>query len=132
MPYSVLIVEDDGFVGVELETTLSENGYDPLPLVKTYGDALQAVNSASFSYCVLDLRLSRLAEQDSRVEPEGRRILALLGARGIPTVVYSGVVDEQTALSDLHAGVVEIDKLEPYDRVVAELDRLSGRAGAQA
>ena len=53
MPYSVLIVEDDGFVGVELETTLSENGYDPLPLVKTYGDALQAVNSASFSYCVL-------------------------------------------------------------------------------
>lgn len=118
---SVLVVEDDPVICVGLEMALSDAGCETLKSACSYEDALAAINARSFDYCVLDLDLGRSFNGPVPNEPEGKRLLAILRARGVSTVVYSGILDEQERIRDLDPSVITIDKTEPAQAVIDAL-----------
>lgn len=122
---SVLVVEDDPVICVGLEMALTEAGYETLKSACSYEDALAAINARSFDYCVLDLDLGHSFNGPVPNEPEGKRLLAILQARGVSTVVYSGILDEQQRIRDLDPSVITIDKTEPAQTVIEALGRFN-------
>ncbi len=120
---SVLVVEDDPVICVGLEVALSDAGCQSLKSACSYEDALAAINARSFDYCILDLDLGNSFKGPFPNEPEGRRLLAILQSRGVSTVVYSGILDEQRRIRDLDPSVITIDKTEPAQTVIEALGR---------
>lgn len=127
---SVLVVEDDPFICVGLEVALSDAGYHDLKSACSYRDALAAINSGSFDYCILDLDLGNSFSDAFLNEPEGKRLLAVLQSRGVSTVIYSGILGEQRRITDLDPSVITIDKTEPAEIVIEALSRMGRGAPA--
>lgn len=109
---------------VGLEMALSDAGCQSLKSACSYEDALTAINSRSFDYCILDLDLGNSFKGMSLHEPEGRRLLTILQSRGVSTIVYSGILNEQQRIRDLDPTIVTIDKTEPAETVIAALSNL--------
>ncbi len=132
-PPSILIVEDDPVICIGLELALSDAGFLSLKSACSYDAALSAINGLEFDYCILDLDLGNSLRGAVLHEPEGRRLLSLLKSRGVSTIVYSGILNEQRRIRDLDPDVITIDKTEPAETVIAAIDQMtrarSGGAG---
>ena len=127
---SVLVVEDDPVICVGLEMALSDAGCHSQKSACSYEDALSAINAGSFDYCILDLDLGNSFKSTVMNEPEGKRLLAVLHSRGVSTVVYSGILNEQRRIRDLDPSVVTIDKTEPAETVIEALTRFNRKNDA--
>ena len=114
-------------IRVGIEIALSDAGCQSLKSACSYEDALAAINACSFDYCILDLDLGNSLSGKLLREPEGRRLLAILQSRGVSTIVYSGILNEQRRIRDLDPCVVTMDKTEPAESVVAALARMKSR-----
>ncbi|WP_323766188.1 response regulator [Marinovum sp.] len=118
---SVLIVEDNGLLAGELQLVADEHGLLAKEPAHSYLAALKAIDAGGFDCCVLDLNLGKFTADPFGPGREGRQLLALLGTKKIPTVVYSGHVSEEKTIRALHPDAVCIDKLESCERVVEAL-----------
>lgn len=87
---SVLIVEDELFVGMELESTMEDAGAERVRLCRTVGEALSRVVQEPFSVAVLDIRLGN--EFVSPVAYE-------LAGRGTPFLFYTGQSNTEPILA---------------------------------
>jgi CheY-like chemotaxis protein len=77
----ILLVEDDGLVGLDMKTTLEGAGYDVLGPVATLAAALAVITATKLDAALLDVNLS------------GEKSYALadaLTARGIPFIITTG------------------------------------------
>lgn len=121
---SVLVVEDDPVIRIGLEIALSDAGVKSLRSVSCYQDALAAINADKFDYCILDLDLGNTFSGAYLNEPEGKRLLAVLRSRGVSTVIYSGILGEQSRMHDIDPSAIAIDKTEPAELVIETLSRM--------
>ena len=96
-----LIVEDNAFLSTELFEALQEAGLNPLPPVSHYTAALTSLSQNTPRLCVLDLDLGRQMSSNVVIGEEGRRLLAILHARGCRTAVYSAYVSNSLGLRDI-------------------------------
>lgn len=113
----VLVVEDDGLIALDIETTLLDAGVAEIVSVATVEDGLLAVEESSFAAAVLDLHLGR----NGWTYDIARR----LKEKGIPFVLSSGTMEVGGDFSDVPL------VLKPFSSeqlVAALIDLLSGRA----
>lgn len=127
-----LIVEDNAFLSTELFEALQEAGLNPLPPVSHYTAALTSLSQNTPRLCVLDLDLGRQMSSNVVIGEEGRRLLAILHARGCRTAVYSAYVSNPLGLRDIAPNVEVLSKSEPVEELVRVLRNLSGLEPAPA
>jgi len=87
----VLVVEDDPFLLMDLESTLVGAGAVVVGLCRTLEEALRCSDPADFSVAVLDFRLG--AETAS---PVARRLVE----QGVPFVFYTGQARHEPSLAE--------------------------------
>lgn len=127
-----LIVEDNAFLSTELFEALQEAGLNPLPPVSHYTAALTSLSQNTPRLCVLDLDLGRQMSSNVVIGEEGRRLLAILHARGCRTAVYSAYVSNPLGLRDIAPDVEVLSKSEPVEELVRVMRNLSGLEPAPA
>ena len=127
-----LIVEDNAFLSTELFEALQEAGLNPLPPVSPYTAALSSLSQNPPRLCVLDLDLGRQMSSNVVIGEEGRRLLAILHARGCRTAVYSAYVSNSLGLRDIAPDVEGLSKSEPVEELVRVMRNLSGLEPAPA
>ncbi|BBU58580.1 MULTISPECIES: hypothetical protein [Mameliella] len=127
-----LIVEDNAFLSTELFEALQEAGLNPLPPVSHYTAALSSLSQDTPRLCVLDLDLGRQMSSNVVIGEEGRRLLAILHARGCRTAVYSAYVSNPLGLRDIAPDVEVLSKSQPVEELVRVLRNLSGLEPAPA
>ncbi len=127
-----LIVEDNAFLSTELFEALQEAGLNPLPPVSHYTAALSSLSQNTPRLCVLDLDLGRQMSSNVVIGEEGRRLLAILHARGCRTAVYSAYVSNSLGLRDIAPDVEVLSKSEPVEELVRVMRNLSGLEPAPA
>ncbi|MBW4982958.1 hypothetical protein KZZ07_10435 [Mameliella sp. CS4] len=127
-----LIVEDNAFLSTELFEALQEAGLNPLPPVRHYTGALSSLSQNTPRLCVLDLDLGRQMSSNVVIGEEGRRLLAILHARGCRTAVYSAYVSNSLGLRDIAPDVEVLSKSEPVEELVRVMRNLSGLEPAPA
>jgi DNA-binding response OmpR family regulator len=116
--HSVLVVEDEALVAMEIQSSLESSGALVLGPATTLARAKELAASGHMSAAVLDLRLGT-----DTVEAIAR----LLEARGIPFLFYSGQTVDDPLLKEWPS-VTFIEKPAHHRRIVEELVRLvSGR-----
>jgi len=89
-----LVVEDEFQIGLEIQTTLSDAGFDVVGPVLTVEEALQKSRKEYFHVAILDANL------------DGQSVGAIaqsLTGRGVPFVVVSGYAREHLPLALAHA-----------------------------
>ncbi len=87
----VLVVEDDPFLLMDLESTLGGAGAVVVGLCRTLEEALRCSDPADFSVAVLDYRLG--AETAS---PVARRLVD----QGVPFLFYTGQARDEPGLGE--------------------------------
>jgi CheY-like chemotaxis protein len=80
----VLVVEDEAFIAVDLESMLRELGCDVLPLAPSVAEALAILRTERPDAALLDVRLT-----DGEVTP----VAAALAAIGVPFALVTGCDD---------------------------------------
>lgn len=85
----VLVVEDDFFVSLELQTVLEDAGAEVVGVCRSVEEALAAIDADGLAAAILDFRLGK-----QNVRPVARR----LARRGTPFVFYTGQTEEASAL----------------------------------
>ncbi len=91
---TVLIVEDELFVGYDIQDIVAESGYSPDGPYETVAETLEAVDHALPNCAILDVRLL-----DGEVFPAADR----LRDAGVPLIFHSGHADE-TGLKSRYPG----------------------------
>ena len=94
----VLVVEDDPFLLMDLESTLARAGAQVVGLCRTLEDALRCSEPADFSVAVLDFRLD-----GETASPVARR----LAAQGVPFLFYTGARHEPALREWRDCAIVE-------------------------
>lgn len=89
----ILIVEDDGLIALDIETTLQAAGAARVTSLATAEDALRSLEETSFDAAVLDLHLGR---GGFSYEVAGR-----LKEKGVPFVLSSGTAEVSDAFRDV-------------------------------
>ncbi|HEY7662733.1 MAG TPA: response regulator [Xanthobacteraceae bacterium] len=113
----ILVVEDDFFIALELESILTEAGAEVVEPRRTLDDALAAVAEHDISAAILDVRLA-----GAMIAP----VASELERRGIPFVFYTGQVDIE-ALRAQWPGRCVIAKPARDRTIVAAVTRLLQR-----
>jgi DNA-binding response OmpR family regulator len=88
---TVLIVEDDPLLAMDLETTLAHAGAVVVGLCHNLDDALTRADGADFAVAVLDFVLG-----SETVSPVARR----LSDRGVPFILYTGKSRHEPKLAE--------------------------------
>jgi DNA-binding response OmpR family regulator len=83
----ILVVEDEAFIALDLQATLTDAGAEVIGPTLTLAEAFALAGRANLSAAILDVRLGR-----DTVETVARQ----LAARGIPFLFYSGQVETDT------------------------------------
>lgn len=111
----VLIVEDEFAVGLDIQRTLSEAGFDAMSPVPTIEEALHAAERDPFDAAVIDANLNG---QNSAP------VASALMKQRVPFVVVSGYTREFLPLALADAPLI----LKPFEpeRLVAVVDQLCG------
>lgn len=86
MTDTVMIVEDELFVALDLESIVDETGFAPAGPYETVADTLAAIDRGLPACAILDVRLL-----DGEVFPAADR----LRDAGVPLIFHSGHADEQ-------------------------------------
>lgn len=76
-----LVIDDEPLIGLSVEMTLSENGFDCAGVLGTIEEALLFINTQVCDVAVLDLNLSGVSAAP---------VAAALQAAGVPFVIASG------------------------------------------
>ena len=126
----ILVVEDNGVVNVGLQMSLRDAGYMDVVSASDYRSALALIDGGEIAMCILDLDLGSRIGRPVRPEPEGRRLLAVLRARAVSTIVYSAILHEEPRLLGIDPDVLIVDKSQPVERVVEALEELTARRAA--
>jgi DNA-binding response OmpR family regulator len=87
----VLVVEDDPFLLMDLESTLAGAGAVVVGLCQTLEDAMTCSDPADFSVAVLDYRLG-----DETASPVARRLVD----QGVPFLFYTGQARHEPGLGE--------------------------------
>lgn len=111
---TILIVEDELVIAIELQRLLEDEGYTVIGPVKSVAHALASIEEDSPDAVILDLNLG-----GERSTP----VAATLAAKGIPFIVTSGYDAAMSGDSTLH-GAPWLDKPIRYDRLLRHLERL--------
>jgi DNA-binding NtrC family response regulator len=77
----ILVVEDDFFISMELESILSEAGGEVVDLCHTVEEALAAIEKDGLSVALLDYRMGRETTED---------VARSLDRRRVPFAFYTG------------------------------------------
>jgi DNA-binding response OmpR family regulator len=88
---TVLVVEDDPLLAMDLETTLAGAGAVVVGLCHTLNEAMIRADGADFAVAVLDFVLG-----SETVSPVARR----LSARGVPFILYTGKSRHESKLAE--------------------------------
>jgi DNA-binding NarL/FixJ family response regulator len=117
---SVLVVEDEPVVALELEAILGDEGARVVGPASDIEESLRLARSARISVALLDVRLARQS-----ITP----VAEALARRGVPFVFYSG----QTEFDDVRAAwpkAIFIAKPAPSHRLITALSELAPAAPA--
>jgi CheY-like chemotaxis protein len=114
----ILLVEDDGLIALDIETTLEAAGATEVTSKSTVEDALLALESPAFDAAVLDLHLGR----NGWTYDVAQRLREL----GIPFVLSSGTSD----IADGFRDVPLVMKPFSSDQLIGALCAITGRAVA--
>lgn len=109
LSHRILIVEDEIFIGLELEQVMRDTGADVVGPAVSVPEALRLIESHAITAAVLDLQLGK---QDSI--PVAQR----LTEAGIPFIFQTGIPDI-SALAKDWPGVPILRKLAPPEKLVA-------------
>ncbi len=82
----ILIVEDELLIGMALEMTVTDGGYDCVGVIGAVNEALAFISSNACDAAILDLNLGGASS-----EP----VAAALQAAGVPFVILSGYSAQQ-------------------------------------
>jgi DNA-binding response OmpR family regulator len=117
----VLVVEDEAFTALEIESTLTGAGFAVIGPLPTVEQALAAAESETLDAAVLDANIGG--------ESAGL-VGTVLTRRRVPFLVVSGYAREFLPLSFAHAPLIQ----KPFDhaRLVAVLRQLCAREGGNA
>lgn len=129
MPMKTVIVEDNVLIAADLEQALSDAGYEVIACLPSYRSALQWIASnPPPDACVLDLDLGGGRYGANAPGEEGRRLLALMTERSVPTVVYSAHSRSDAKLPGLDMGAAYVSKGQSADEVIRALGRIIAAA----
>ena len=117
--YSVLVVDDEWAIALDLELLLSDAGAIVVGPVATVAEGLSLARSEALSAAVLDVRLS-----GETIEP----VAAALADRGIPMLFYSGQLETDVRLRQW-AKSAFVPKPAPAQSLVAAVRKLLERDG---
>lgn len=112
-PASVLVVEDEALLALEIATVLSDGGFDVIGPAATVAHALKLLALHHCDAAVLDINLGQ-----ETAEPIARR----LAAADIPFITVSGYSRDQQPAVFSHAPF--LSKPFDYQRLLEELKRL--------
>ena len=124
---SVIVIEDNFLIAREVGELLETSGFHLIAQCSTYAAALECVDGKHPDLCVLDLDLGGRPRSGFAPGEEGRRLLAVLSSKNIPTVVYSAFTKVQHQLENMHADMLLVDKVESAQKVIDALRELHGR-----
>jgi len=113
----VLVVEDEYFIAMDLQSTLTGAGYEVLGPVATVIGALDLLNSHTPVAAVLDVNLG-----DHRVTP----VAQALSTRSIPYVLASAYSDLDLESEPLLSNAVNLGKPTLRGALLAEVRRMIG------
>jgi DNA-binding NtrC family response regulator len=82
----ILIVEDDFFIAMELESILSDAGGQVVKLCRTLTDAVASAAAEDFSVAILDFQMGEETTVD---------VAELLAGRHVPFAFYTGQADAE-------------------------------------
>lgn len=119
-----MIIEDNFLIAQEVIELLAPAGFQLVGQFSTYSDGLKNIDLLPTEFCILDLDLGGGLHSGFGPGEEGRRLLSLLSAKKIPTVIYSAFTRMQHQLNRINSEIVVVDKLEPAENVIAALLRL--------
>jgi DNA-binding response OmpR family regulator len=116
---SVLIVEDELIVALDVGDALEAEGYDIAGPSKTSAEALSLLRTVSPDLAVLDVRLK---------DGNGFEVARELKRRGIPFVFYSGDAGLDETLRNEFPDVLWVGKPAPVVQLLAALDCVQNQA----
>lgn len=115
---SILIVEDEPLIALDLAATLGKAGFNPVGVATTISQALRLLASASCEAVVLDILLGNTAS--SPIAAEAKR-------RGIPFICVTGW--RHLDISQQYAGCAAVlDKPIDTELLIATLRKLVAEA----
>ena len=114
-PWSILIVEDEFFIALDLKATLTEAGFQVLGPTSTVHTALEAINEQLPHAAVLDVNLGR-----ERVTP----VAMLLKELHVPFVLTTASAAHELALDPALAGAENLGKPTNLVKLVKALREL--------
>ena len=108
-PQTVLVVEDEFFIAIELESVLTRSGFDVLGPASSVDQALDLLKSQRPDAAVLDVTLG-----GEKVTP----VAVLLKQWGVPFVLASASDPAELARHDVLANVPNLGKPTDMERLV--------------
>ena len=108
-PQTVLVVEDEFFIAIELESVLTRSGFDVLGPASSVDQALDLLKSQRPDAAVLDVTLG-----GEKVTP----VAVLLKQWGVPFVLPSASDPAELARHDVLANVPNLGKPTDMERLV--------------
>jgi len=108
-PQTVLVVEDEFFIAIELESVLRRSGFDVLGPASSVDQALDLLKSQRPDAAVLDVTLG-----GEKVTP----VAVLLKQWGVPFVLASASDPAELARHDVLANVPNLGKPTDMERLV--------------
>ncbi|MGI8817814.1 MAG: sigma-54-dependent transcriptional regulator, partial [Gemmatimonadales bacterium] len=122
----VLVVDDVPALAQQYAYDLKRvGGYDVVTAAKG-SDALEVVSRSAVDCMILDLEMPGM---------DGFEVLRALGQQGseVPVIVYTGTGDYDRCIQAIHLGAYGfIDKAEPMERVVREVETVLERSRLRA
>jgi ActR/RegA family two-component response regulator len=125
---TVLIIEDEPVVALDLSEELLLAGFAPLPPCHNYEEALSRLNADLPRYCILDLRLGGHSFDRANPTSEGRRLFWILQGRRVRTVIHSAYADELERSPADPAFYRTVYKPAPATAVIDALRELAAEA----
>ncbi|WP_167858715.1 response regulator [Methylobacterium nonmethylotrophicum] len=115
---TVLLIEDDPLIGLDLGDALAEAGYRVTGPLRTQAEAVEWVARSAPDLAVVDVPLR---------DGDGSRLARTLRRRGIPFVVHTDDERDATACADLRAAP-RLTKPAWHRDLVLVLDQLAREA----
>ena len=118
MPITILIVEDEYLIAMDLQLMLERHGWQVMGPVATVGEALDLLESELPAAALLDVNLGT-----EIVSP----VAQFLKNKGVPFAVASAYADPERYGGEVLAGVPNLGKPANERRVLATLQQLIDR-----